>query len=173
MNKITSPQQGAKTSRREYGTYCCKFTLCMVESDFGSDVDVGDSVTIGEAKGFVWFEIFCHAFKTTSGSSIFTGVYKGYFPWLCIMLVDLHAVVLHVERYVGHVKKIVGKVFFNDISFVAAAYNKVVYAVSGVELHDVPEDWFASYFDHGFWLEVRLFGDSRPQASCENDCFHV
>ena len=100
-----------------------------MKCDFRSDIDVGNSVTIGETEGFVWVEVVSYAFKATSGSGIFTGVNKGYFPWFCIMLVDLHAVILHVERYVGHVKKVVGKVFFDDIAFVTAANNKVVHTM--------------------------------------------
>jgi len=70
------------------------------------------------------------------------------------------------------VQEVVGKVLFDDIAFVAAADDKVVHTVGGVELHDMPEDWFASDFDHGLWLEVRLFGDAGAEASGEDYCFH-
>ena len=70
-------------------------------------------------------------------------------------------------------QKVVGEVLFDDIAFMAAADYKVVNAMGGVELHDMPEDWLASDFDHGFWLEVRLFGDAGAEASCEDYCFHA
>ena len=69
-------------------------------------------------------------------------------------------------------QKVVCKVFFDDVAFITAADDKVVNAVGGVELHDVPEDWFASDFDHGLWLEVRLFGDAGSEAAGEDNCFH-
>ena len=83
-----------------------------------------------------------------------------------------HAVVLHVEGDVRHVQEVVSEVLFDNIAFIAAADDKVVDSVGGVELHDVPEDWFASNFDHGLWLEVRLFGDAGSETSGEDNGFH-
>ena len=51
-------------------------------------------------------------------------------------------------------QEVVGKVLFDNVTFIATADDKVVDAVGGVKLHDVPEDWFASDFDHGFGLQV-------------------
>lgn len=44
-------------------------------------------------------------------------------------LMDFHPVLLHIEGHVGHVQKIVGKVFLDDISLKPAADNEFVYAV--------------------------------------------
>ena len=69
-------------------------------------------------------------------------------------------------------EEVVCEVLFDNIAFVAATYNKVVDSMSGVELHDVPENWLTSDFNHGFWLEVRLLGDAGSEAAGENNCFH-
>ena len=70
-------------------------------------------------------------------------------------------------------QEVVGEVLFDDVAFIAAADDKVVDAVGGVELPDVPEDWFAPNFDHRLWLEVRLFGDAGAEAAGEDNCFHT
>jgi len=62
-------------------------------------------------------------------------------------------------------KKVVGKVLFDDIALVTTADDKVVDSVGGVQFHDVPEDWFASDFYHGLGLEVRLFGYAGAEAT--------
>lgn len=69
-------------------------------------------------------------------------------------------------------EKVVCEVLFDDVTFVSATDNEIVDSMSGVELHDVPEDWFSSDFDHGFWFEVRLFGDAGSEASGKYYCFH-
>ena len=48
------------------------------------------SVSISETEGFVWFKIVSDAFQTATGCGIFTGVHKGYFPWLSFTLMYLH-----------------------------------------------------------------------------------
>ena len=50
----------------------------------------------------------------------------------------LYLVVLHVERDIGHVQKIVGKIFLDEITLVAAADHEVIHAMSGIALHDMP-----------------------------------
>ena len=143
-----------------------------MEGNFGGDIDIGNSVAVGEAERLVWFEVLCDSFQAATCCCVFTGINQGYFPRFGFLLMYLHAIVLQVEGDVRCMEKVVCKVFFDDIAFVAAADDKVVDSVGGVELHDMPEDWLASDFDHGFWLEVRLFGDAGAEASCEDDCFH-
>ncbi len=69
-------------------------------------------------------------------------------------------------------EKVVCEVLFDDVAFVAAADNKVVDSMGGIDLHDVPEDWFSSDFYHWFGLQVRLFGDAGSEASGKYYCFH-
>ncbi len=90
----------------------------------------------------------------------------------CTLLVYPHAVVAHVKRDVGHVQKIIGKVLFDDVALVATADDEVIDPMMGVNLHDVPKDGFSSQFNHGLWLEMRLFRDSSSKASSKDDCFH-
>ena len=60
----------------------------------------------------------------------------------------------HIKGHIRHVQEVVGEVFFDNVALIPAANYKVVYAMRGVAFHYVPEKWFATNFDHGFWFEV-------------------
>jgi len=70
------------------------------------------------------------------------------------------------------VQEVVCEIFFDNISLIATANDEVVNAMGGVELHDVPEDGFTSDFNHGLWLEMRLFRNAGAEATGKDDCFH-
>lgn len=86
---------------------------------------------------------------------------------------DVHAVGLHVEGDIRHMQKIIGEVFLDDVALVAAADNELIDAVTGVDLHDMPEDWHAADLHHGFGAHGSFFTQARAQPTCENHCFHV
>ena len=70
-------------------------------------------------------------------------------------------------------QKVVGKVFLDDVALVAAADHKVVDAVVGINLEDVPKNRVPADFDHRFGLDHGFFADARAEATSQNDCFHV
>ena len=45
--------------------------------------------------------------------------------------------------------------------------------MGGIDLHDMPEDGFFPYFNHGFGAYGGLFGEACAVAACQNHCFHV
>ncbi len=85
---------------------------------------------------------------------------------------DLHLVVGHVEGDIGHVQEVIREVFLDKVALVTAADNKVVDAMSGVELENVPENGPATDLDHRFGLEVGFLGDTGTEATGEDDGFH-
>ena len=84
----------------------------------------------------------------------------------------MHRIVGDVEGDIRHVQKVVGKVLLDDITFVAAADNKLVYFMEGVELHDMPENRLTADLDHGLGLDVGFLGNARPETTSEDDCLH-
>jgi hypothetical protein len=50
----------------------------------------------------------------------------------------LHAIVLHIEGYIRIVEKIIGKILFNDITFISTAYYEIIDAVERINFHDMP-----------------------------------
>ena len=57
-----------------------------------------------------------------------------------------------MKRYIAHMKEIVCKILFEDVSFTTAANNKFIDSVSAVDLEDMPKHWLDTYFNHRFWL---------------------
>ena len=77
-----------------------------------------------------------------------------------------------VEGDVGHVEVVVGEEFLYDLSFVAQAYDEVVEAIVGVDLHYVPQYGLSAYLDHGLGLQVGFLAYPGPKASGQYDYFH-
>ena len=54
-------------------------------------------------------------------------------------------------------QEVVGEVLLDDVALVATANDKIIYAMGGIQLHDVPQDWSAADFDHWLGLEIGFF----------------
>ena len=74
-------------------------------------------------------------------------------------LVDLHAVVGHVEGHIRSVEEVVREELLDHIPLVAAANHEVVDPMGRVHLEDVPEDGTSTDLDHRLWLEMGLLGN--------------
>jgi hypothetical protein len=85
---------------------------------------------------------------------------------------DFHAIVLHVECHIGHVQKIVGKIFLDHEAFVSAADDKIIQSISGIYFHDVPQNRFTANLDHGLWPAVGFFGEPSPHTTRKDNYFH-
>jgi hypothetical protein len=55
-----------------------------------------------------------------------------------------------VKRHIRVVKRVVGKVLFYHVAFVASAYNEILYAIVAIEFHDMPYDWSFTDFNQRF-----------------------
>lgn len=64
------------------------------------------------------------------------------------------------------------EVLFDHVSLVTATNNKFCVAISRIDLHDVPENWFPPDLNHRLRFEMRFFADSGSFTSRENDDFH-
>ena len=78
----------------------------------------------------------------------------------------------NIESNIGHVKKVIGEVFLDDIAFVTATDHEVVDPVVGINLHDVPENGLAPDFDHWLGLQVGFFGNTGAEATGKYNCLH-
>jgi len=70
------------------------------------------------------------------------------------------------------VQEIVGEIFLDQIALIAAADNKVIDLVLGVDLKDVPENRPTPDFDHWFWSKDGLLTQPRAKSACKDNCFH-
>ena len=144
-----------------------------VERDQRADIDIGHAVAVGEAERLFAAHVVGHSAQAPAGHRIVAGVHERDAPRLGLALVHLHRVVGDVEGDIGHVQKVVGEIFLDDVALVAAADHEVVNAVSRVRLHDVPQDRPPADLDHRLGFQVRLFGNPRSEPARENDRLHV
>ncbi len=70
---------------------------------------------------------------------------------------NLHLIGTEVDGYVGLVQKIIGKIFFDDIAFVAQANHKIIEPVGRINFHDVPQNRHTANLDHWFWPDDGFF----------------
>src|SRR5690606_21852789 len=118
------------------------------------------------------FQVAAGTAQTAAGHGVFTGVDERDTPWFAVVLVNVHAVVAHVECDVGGMQEVVGEEVLDRVALVAQANHEIMDPVSGVLLHDVPENWLAADFNHRLGFEVRLLTDARAETTCQNYCLH-
>src|ERR1017187_3208826 len=136
-----------------------------MKSDFLGDVDVGNPIAIGEAKVPLVPDVWQYALEASTGHGGIPGIDYGHLPGLGMPLPNVHGVVFHVEGNIRRVQEVVGEVLLDDIAPVTAADDELVHAVSGIDLHDVPENRLSADFDHRLWFEISLLGNPRPEAT--------
>ena len=92
-------------------------------------------------------------------------------PWFRFFLMNFLSLFRN-RKLRRHMKKIIRKVFFDQVSLVATAYYEIMNTMGGVCFHDMPKNGFPSYFDQGLWFQVRLLTDSGAKPPCQNNGFH-
>ena len=64
------------------------------------------------------------------------------------------------------------EVFFDQVSLIAEANNKLIETKMAIDLHDMPKDGFATDFNHGLGPGFSLFGYTGAETTGKNDNFH-
>lgn len=80
-------------------------------------------------------------------------------------MMNLYSILFHVEHNIRSVEKIISELLLDHVSTVSCANNEVVDSMGGIDLHDMPEDGFSYYFQHGLRSRTRFFLDSCAQPS--------
>jgi hypothetical protein len=57
--------------------------------------------------------------------------------------------------------------------FVSATDHEVIHTMSVIYVHDMPQNWPVTDFDHGLGSNTGFLGDSGAKAPGENYCFHA
>src|SRR5882762_4700371 len=84
----------------------------------------------------------------------------------------LHAVLHDVKCNVRHVQEVIREILLDDVALVSEANHEFVDSIVRVNLHDVPQYWPATNFDHRLRLEMGFLAYASAESSSENDCFH-
>jgi hypothetical protein len=148
-----------------------KVPLRFVEGDKLADIDVADTITVGETE-VVIIKMVPYTFQSASSHRFLSGIYESNGPRLGKFLKNLHFIMLHVERDVRHMKKIIGEILFDDVTLVTATYDEVMDPMARIHLHDVPKNRTPTYFYHGLWARIGFFTDPRSDATCQNYSLH-
>jgi hypothetical protein len=86
---------------------------------------------------------------------------------------EIFDVVLHhIDDDVGAMQHVVREILLDHVALVAKADDEMVQPVMRIEHHDVPQDRVRPDFDHGLRPRLGLLGETRTQATGENDDFH-
>ena len=139
--------------------------MLAVEGDRCRNIDISHAIPIGQKKVIIR-QIGTYALDASARHRFFAGVDKRYVPRFGIVVVDLATVTsAHVERYVGHVKTVIGEIFLDQIAFVSKADNEVVDAVMRIDLHDVPKDRPPADVHQRLGLHFRDFLETRTDPA--------
>ncbi|MNN37745.1 hypothetical protein D3C81_1517080 [compost metagenome] len=106
-----------------------ELAIRAVEVDQRADIDIADTVAIGEAERFFIIQILAHTLQAAPRHGFVTGIDQGNLPGLGIACVYFHLIVLHIESDIGGMQKIIGEIFLDHIALVAAANHEIIDAV--------------------------------------------
>ena len=120
--------QGAKSPGGLYRRHRGQAAMRPVKCDKRRDVNIPHAIAIGKTE-FIGADVLPHPSQPSSRLRLVTGINQRHAPWLGIVLMNLHPVVLHVKRHVRHVQKIIGEIFLDDIPLVAETDHKIVDAM--------------------------------------------
>src|SRR4051794_14864693 len=103
--------------------------MLFVEDNRFGDVDVAHAIAVGHAKSIVALNVLSDFLQSSTSPGIVPCIDQCDPPRLGYTLMDLHAVLSHVESDVRHVQEIVREIFLDQISLVSAAHNKIINTV--------------------------------------------
>ncbi len=136
------------------------------------EVDIGNTVAIGHHERFVP-DIFLHTLDPAAGLRVQAGVYQCNFPRFRDIIMNGHPVpVGKIESHVRAVQVILREILLNQIPLVAAADDKFIEPVMGIDFHDMPEDREPADLDHRLGTQMAFLRNPGPQTARQNDYFH-
>jgi Flp pilus assembly protein TadD len=148
-----------------------QLALLAVERHQLCHVHIRDTIPVGKAE-IITIQKRTYTLQAAPGHGFFTGIHQRHLPRLGVVLVNLHAVMRHVERHIRHVQEVVGEIFLDDITLVAQADDEFIDTMGRVGFEYVPEYRLAADLHHGLGLDLGFFAQARPQPPCKNHCFH-
>ena len=133
--------------------------MAMVKGDQRADVHVGEAIAIGHHKAVI-AEPGLEPQQPATGHRGQAGVHQMHRPIMAQAVVhgDLAGIELDGNAAVERI--IVQKVLFDHLAFVAEGDDELFKAVGGIPVHDVHEDRFTTYFNHGLGAHGCFFGQA-------------
>ena len=137
--------------------HCCLLSVLAMKRDQPGDVNVTYAITVGEAERLP-IEVLLDSLQPTARHRVLPGINQGNAPGFGVTTMVKNLVLMHIDRYVRRAHDIMTEILFNEVAFVAATYYKVINAMSGIDLHDMPQDRPGPYLDQWLRSNNSLFG---------------
>lgn len=93
---ITVALQRTVASGRLHRGDSSESAVLLVKGDRGADIDVAQTIAVGEAETLVVLHVVGHSPEAAAGQGVFTGIDQRDTPGLGFLLVHLHLVFCHV-----------------------------------------------------------------------------
>ena len=137
------------------------------------NVHIADAVAVGHHEGLI-ADVGTNAFDAPAGHRVEAGVHNGDLPRLGVVVVDDHLVLAagEIKRNIAGMQEVIREPLLDHVLLVARADDKVVKAVVGIFLHDMPQDGHVADFDHRLGLVDAFFADARAKAASQDYYFH-
>jgi hypothetical protein len=133
----------------------------MMEREQYLNVDICNPVAISKVEMLV-ANVALSPFHWPTSHGVSTGVDQGHLRRFGTFIVNNCLVARYVERDIRHVQKIVLKIFLDHLTLIPEANNELVYTAVSIDLHDMPNNWATTDFDHRLWPHVGFLGKTRP-----------
>src|SRR6266702_136232 len=139
------------------------------------DIDIADSIAVGQHEVLVIGNIFLDFTDSRSGHSINSGIRKCNFPirFVVVCMIRYGVNRSQFDGKIAGMGFIVEKKVFNDIGLVTKAKHKLQMSPLGIVFHYMPKNRQTVYRYHRFRNIVSNIPDSRPLSSAKNDYFHA
>jgi hypothetical protein len=163
----------AEPAGRSNRGHCSEATLSAVKLQQRLNIDVGNSIAVGQKKIFV-AKILANTLDPAAGHGVDTGIYQRNSPRFGTILMNFYSILGNVERRITDVEKVISEVAFNYISQIPAANHKIIDSAMRENFHDVPQNRHSADLDHRLGAEMALLADSGTRASRQNyglQCF--
>lgn len=164
---------GSEAGRHTDAGKCADLAGFFVERNQRVNVNVGDSVAIGDHEA-IGIDVLGHLLDTGALERFFPGIAHGNLPvrvMTGIVADDFSGGKVHGE--IGIADLVFPEILLDILAFVSQREHEILVPVSGVPVHDMPDNRPAADFHHGLGLVFGFFAHAGAFAAAENDCFHI
>ena len=136
-----------------------------------SNIQIRHAIAIGQQKAFI-ADVFLNPLDASARLGVQPGIYHGYFPILGMIVKNSSCIVRQIYSHVTVMPEIIGKIFFNDILFVATTDYKFSDAIMAVSFHDMPKDRFPANLYHRLGNQIGGFTQTCTETTGKYYRFH-
>src|SRR5262245_3230465 len=171
-DRVAIEPEVAKTGRGAHRCEGAPFSVALVKGEQPVDVHVGNTVAVGEHESGVADQVL-DALHAAGGGGVQAGVDQIDGPVAPVPVAVPHDVAgAEVYGQVAAQPRVLHDVALDVLALVTQADHELLQPVSGVILHDVPQDRAAADVDHPLGPDVRFLGETCAHSAGKNNDLH-